>query len=516
VERNLPAVLFGAAALGGASIMTGVFFDTSWHRSLGRDTFFIWPHLAIFLGAYVVGMACFTGVAMASLGWASAFGGTVLRLGPARLPVGYAIACVGVLVVLAAGPIDAFWHWLYGKDVLIWSFPHLLLYYGGGLAAVGLLLAVASEKGRGPFRRLWLWRIAMVMVLEDLVHRSLFVLAHYTQVPETRTPDFYPLLLSLFLPMIFVVGARAVGAWAPPAASALYLVVCVLVDVGLRLMAFERYTLTPFVVVPALAISLLYRVVRRPGSAALAVASGLLFTLVFTTTEAWWMWIVVGRPWPMSAVVAALPWSLLAGAGSGWVGWALGGFLLAAEARSSVAEIFGSPRRAARVAAVALVLTVIGVTATYRPQRFGPPMTVAELALTPMSSVRYQDSLFWVAILDPLWRRSSSVVARSEGIIEGLTQSIGPAWCASTDAVLAGDLAGARFHLQINGEPVDLSRFPIVTVRMRDGHVCGWVGLGAQFQRGSDNHFVYTIDVPGRRDGVQRITASVRVVFKDP
>jgi hypothetical protein len=179
VTRHLPAAFLAASAVGGLSNMTGVFFDTSWHRSFGRDTFFIWPHLCIFIGAFVVGVACFAAVITASAGWAAAYGGPVLRWRFLRLPTGFAIACIGILVALSAGPIDAYWHWLYGKDVLIWSFPHLLLHYGGAVAASGLL------------------------------HRSLFVLAHYTQVPETRTADFYPLLVSLFLPVIFVAGVRA-------------------------------------------------------------------------------------------------------------------------------------------------------------------------------------------------------------------------------------------------------------------------------------------------------------------
>ena len=516
MTRNLPAVFLAAAAVGGLSIMTGVFFDTSWHRSIGRDTFFIWPHLCIFIGAFVVGVASFSGVATASVGRAEAFGGTVLRLGPLRLPAGFAIACVGILVVLAAGPIDAYWHWLYGKDVLIWSFPHLLLYYGGGVAAVGLLLAAAAEKGRGVFARRWLWLATMIVILEDLVHRSLFVLAHYTQVPETRTADFYPLLVSLFLPLIFVAGVRAVGWWAPPVASAFYLVICILVDIALSMMGFERYTLTPFVVVPALVIAGLYYATRRPQSAWIAIVSGLVFALVFTAMEAAWMHTVVSRPWPARAIAAGLPWTLLAGAGSGWVGWVLGGFLLAAAPKRSAAEIFGSARRAARLAVIALALCVIGVMATYRPTEYGPAMTAAELRLAPLDRVRYQDSVFWVAMLEETWARSPIVVARSEGIIEGLPLSVGPAWCAPTDAELRQELAGARFSLEVNGAGVDLSPYPIVPVRLRDGRPCGWVAVGARFQRASINRFLYTIDLPGRRDGVQRMAADVKVVFKDP
>src|SRR2546428_2500337 len=359
MAQNLPAVFLAAAAVGGLSIMTGVFFDTSWHRSIGRDTFFIWPHLCIFIGAFVVGVASFPGVATATIGRAESYGCALLLLHPLRLPAGFAIACVGILVVLAAGPIDAYWHWLYGKDVLIWSFPHLLLYYGGGVAAVGLLLAAAAEKGRGVFARQWLWLATMIVILEDLVHRSLFVLAHYTQVPETRTADFYPLLVSLFLPLIFVAGVRAVGCWAPPVASAFYLVICILVDIALSMMGFERYTLTPFVVVPALVIAGLYYATRRPQSAWIAIVSGLVFALVFTAMEAAWMHTVVGRPWPAPPIAPDLPWTLLAGAGRGWGGWGLGRVPLAAPPKRPAPRTLRRPPRAPPLPATPLPLCVL-------------------------------------------------------------------------------------------------------------------------------------------------------------
>ena len=514
--RHLPAVFLAASAVGGLSIMTGVFFDTSWHRSLGRDTFFIWPHLCIFIGAFVVGVACFAAVITASFGWPHAYGGVVWHWRRLRFPAGFAMACVGILMTLSAGPIDAYWHWLYGKDVLIWSFPHLLLYYGGGVAASGLLLAAAAEKGRGVFARRWLWFVTMTVIVEDLLHRSLFVLAHYTQVPETRTADFYPLLVSLFLPVIFVAGVRAAGPWVPPIASMAYVVVCLVIDVMLQLIDFERYTLSPFVVVPALAITGLALVSNRVRSPWIGAVAGLAFALVFTAMEAVWMALAVGRPWPTSAILAGLPWTLLAGAGSGWVGWVFGGFLLAAAPGESAAGIFGSRRRATRLALVALALCVIGVRANYRPTEFGPAMTPDELRLAPLDRVRYQDSVFWIAILDDAWQRSPIIVARSEGIIEGLPLSIGPAWCAPTDAQLQQELTGARFSLEINGAGVDLARYPVVPVRMRDGRLCGWVAVGSGFQRPSQNRFRYTIEVPGRRDPPQRTVADLLVVFKDP
>src|SRR5438876_11326417 len=47
------AVLFAAT-----SAVVGVIWDISWHRTIGRDTFWTPAHLAIYLGGALAGPAC--------------------------------------------------------------------------------------------------------------------------------------------------------------------------------------------------------------------------------------------------------------------------------------------------------------------------------------------------------------------------------------------------------------------------------------------------------------------------
>ena len=49
----LYAVLFASA-----SVVLGVIWDISWHRTIGRDTFWTPAHLAIYLGGVVAGLTC--------------------------------------------------------------------------------------------------------------------------------------------------------------------------------------------------------------------------------------------------------------------------------------------------------------------------------------------------------------------------------------------------------------------------------------------------------------------------
>src|SRR2546422_4904793 len=47
-----------AVVLAATSVILGVIWDISWHRTIGRDTFWTPAHLAIYLGGVVAGLTC--------------------------------------------------------------------------------------------------------------------------------------------------------------------------------------------------------------------------------------------------------------------------------------------------------------------------------------------------------------------------------------------------------------------------------------------------------------------------
>src|SRR5438093_12646526 len=100
--------------------MVGVFLDTAWHRTIGRDSFFVLPHLFIYCGGLGIWGATVAAVAAATLGRASDFGVTVLALLRLQVPVGFGIAALVVLIVVAAAPIDVSLNCLYRKHSHFW------------------------------------------------------------------------------------------------------------------------------------------------------------------------------------------------------------------------------------------------------------------------------------------------------------------------------------------------------------------------------------------------------------
>lgn len=515
--RLSPALLLAVADIGGAMSMWGLLADTAWHRTLARESFWSPPHLFIYSGGLVVWTAAIVALALATRERLVDAGGPVAHVGRLRLPFGFALAAFGVLIVVCAAPFDIWFHAVFGKDVLIWSPPHTMGQSGGMVAAAGVLFATAAQHGRGVLQRRWLWMVAMALPAVHFIHVAHYMLAHYIMVPATRTADFYPLLAAVMFPTVLVALARAAGPGAPLLASLLFFAATIVVDRTLAATGFARYTITPVIAAPAVAIALVYALAGRAAARAwVGALAGLAFALAFVGIETLWMGSVVGRPWPLAAVIRALPTTLVAGALSGVIGWAWGGFLLAPQRSGGVVDVFGSRARARTAGAMAVALIVLAVIGLYRPQVFGPPMAVAELALEAAPKFPVQEAVFWEAVLDDDFGKVPRLAAQSEGIIDGIPLPIGPAWCAPDVTQLERELAAVDFGLEINGVAVNLSPYPIVRMRLPEGRACGWVGVISRHQRASRNRFVYEI---GPRAGSAMVPATrveMTVVFKDP
>lgn len=132
--------------LGAVSIIIGVLWDISWHRTVGRDSFWTPAHMAIYfgglVGGFVGGWLIFRGTLLANdeekAGMISLFG--------LRGPFGAWLCVWGAIAMLTSAPFDDWWHNAYGVDVKILSPPHTVLALGMWAIVLGALFLVLREQ----------------------------------------------------------------------------------------------------------------------------------------------------------------------------------------------------------------------------------------------------------------------------------------------------------------------------------------------------------------------------------
>src|SRR6185436_14185311 len=132
-----------------ALIAIGLTWDISWHRSVGRDTFWTAPHLVEYIAALLVGTSCGWLILRNSFGAGTPERERMVRFWGFRGPLGAWVCVWGSLAMLVSAPLDDWWHNAYGLDVKIVSPPHIVLGLGMLGIVLGALLMALAEQNRG-------------------------------------------------------------------------------------------------------------------------------------------------------------------------------------------------------------------------------------------------------------------------------------------------------------------------------------------------------------------------------
>jgi hypothetical protein len=220
------AVLWGLVA---SKVVAGwgVQWDIQWHVVIGRDSFWIPPHLMTYAGVSAAVILSFGMLALET--WRGTGTIRVLGLSGSR---GFQLAAWGMAVTVLAAPIDDLWHRLFGLDVTLWSPPHLLGILGvviNGWACLIIAREVYPERSAG--------RLAAMIMTGAGLYGSL----HLVIDPTFRLAYLYggvrfysfAILGAFFLPLALLPMARLLKSrWSPVAALVLVALVGMF---GLRL-----------------------------------------------------------------------------------------------------------------------------------------------------------------------------------------------------------------------------------------------------------------------------------------
>lgn len=217
-----------SSALAVTSTVVGLYWDISWHMSIGRDTFWTPAHLGIHFGAIVAGISSTYLILSTTFAKNGNRRENAVRVWGFYGPLGAFVSLWGGLAMLTSAPFDDWWHNAFGLDVQIMSPPHVLLIAGifvlglGGLFLIVAEMNRAGSKEREKLNRIFLYVGCMLMIL------ILMLISEYATYTQSHSAIYYR-VLALAMPPVLVGIARASGyKWAATKVAATYFVIWLL------------------------------------------------------------------------------------------------------------------------------------------------------------------------------------------------------------------------------------------------------------------------------------------------
>jgi hypothetical protein len=290
----------GALAVTSASI--GGAWDVSWHRSIGRDSFWTPAHMAIQACAVLAAIVGLWLVVQATSGRDPELRAASVSILGLRAPLGIFLAAWGGLAMLTSAPFDNWWHNAYGLDVKIISPPHVLLILGVRAVSIGIMFLILAAMNRAAaahspsFHRLqqlflYLGGLTVVGNMFFLQEATADVYLHQV-LPYTA--------LAAAIPILFAAISQASRfRWAATTAAAIYTLMGIAEILILPLFPaqpklgpvfFPLTHLVPakfpiLILIPALALDLLWQRLRTWKFWQIALLSGLLFVLTLLIVQ---------------------------------------------------------------------------------------------------------------------------------------------------------------------------------------------------------------------------------------
>jgi hypothetical protein len=300
IEWPIYAVVFASTC-----IVSGLLWDISWHRTIGRDTFWSPPHVLEQIAAIVAGFSC------GYLALRTTFGGSAEARGKSvrfwhffQAPLGAWVCIWGTIMMLTSAPFDNWWHNAYGLDVKIISPPHMVLaagMFGIELGAMLMVLGAQNRATREEDRRrlgiIFAYAAGIVVVMISILLEEDAAFGNHMH------GSFFYKVTAGALPLFLVAFARGSRLKWPATTTALLYMTIVLLTMWITQLfpaqarlapiynAVTHMVPTPFpllLVFPALAIDLLMRRFGTERDWTLSAAIGVAFVAVMLAVH--WFW----------------------------------------------------------------------------------------------------------------------------------------------------------------------------------------------------------------------------------
>ena len=301
--NSIPWYLW-CAVLAVTSVSIGAHWDVSWHRSIGRDTFWTPAHIAIYACGVLAAISCGYLVLFTTFRKPAAMVASSVEIFGFRAPLGAFIASWGGIAMLTSAPFDNWWHNAYGLDVKIVSPPHTLLMLGVFAVSVGTLMMLLGAMNRATdanVARHLQWLLLYVGGL--MVVFQMFFRMEYTWDVYLHTAEPYQ-AMAIGIPTLFAILWQASrNRWACAWSTLIY-------------MAFVEGAILILPLFPAEPkLGPVFQQVTQfipPKFPILVIVPAILLDLIWSNTQSWKPWLVAlvtGPVFVLSLVAVEWPFA---------------------------------------------------------------------------------------------------------------------------------------------------------------------------------------------------------------
>ena len=292
------------AALAVTSVTIGAHWDVSWHRSIGRDSFWTPAHMAIYACGVLAGICCGYLILTTTFRRPPQLVASSVGVLGFRGPLGAFLAAWGGIAMLTSAPFDNWWHNAYGLDVKIVSPPHTVLMIGIWAVCIGSLFLIVAAMNRAAgnpaqaaqFRQL---QSLMLYISGLMLVLSMFFRMEYTWDIYLHSASAY-VAVALGTPLYFAaIHVCSRNRWAATWMTIIYTVFLIGLILILPLFPAEPKLgpvyqhVTQFIppkfplllIVPALAVDFLLAKAEHWKPWLLALVAGPVFVLSFVAVQ---------------------------------------------------------------------------------------------------------------------------------------------------------------------------------------------------------------------------------------
>lgn len=130
------------------SFSVGLYWDMSWHQSIGRDSFWTPAHMAIYFCGVLAGISCGYMILRTTFLPVESDRAASIEVWGFHAPLGAFVAAWGGIAMLSSAGFDNWWHAAYGLDAKLNSPPHWALVVGVTGVQLGGILLLAGAMNR--------------------------------------------------------------------------------------------------------------------------------------------------------------------------------------------------------------------------------------------------------------------------------------------------------------------------------------------------------------------------------